>query len=76
MNFSLLNVVRKNADGTLDGYWMQDCSGSTYQDARTRAMETERANSNRIQVAVIEQILYPVPGLSYWRNRRLAVDRG
>lgn len=69
--FSLLNVCAKNPDGTVDGYWIQDHVGSR-EEALKKAARTETANSNKINVAVIEPINHPTPMLEYWTNRRLA----
>lgn len=69
--FSLLNVTAVNPDGTVDGYWIQDHVGS-HASALEKAEVTASANSNRITVAVVEQILCPVASLGFWPGRRIA----
>lgn len=56
MRFSLVCVDREK-DGFVDGAWMQDFTG-TLEEASQWARETERANSNRISVAVVEDMYY------------------
>lgn len=68
--FSLLNVCATNPNGTVDGYWIQDCVG-TREDALERAAKTSTANSN-IRVEVIEPIYHPTPRSNYWTQRRIA----
>lgn len=69
MKFSLLNVYRTNADGTVDGYWIQDHIG-TIETAKEMARKTEAANSNKIQVAVVQQVPSPVAILDTWHNQK------
>jgi hypothetical protein len=52
MVYSLINVS-KRYKGRVDGNWMQDKTG-TKEEAMQAARDTERANSNRISVAVVE----------------------
>lgn len=68
MKYSLINVDVDNGE-TVDGYWLQDVNG-TFEDALRATQETERVNSYRIQVAVVEQINSPVAILGYWKNKR------
>ena len=56
MRFTLINVSHEK-DGVVDGAWLQDHTG-TIETATEEARETERANSNRITVAVIEYMYY------------------
>ena len=56
MRYSLINVSREK-NGLVDGAWMQDFAG-TLEDATQLARETERANSNQISVAVVEDMYY------------------
>ena len=51
--YSLINVWARN-NGRVSGNWVQDCIG-TLNDAMKRARATEKANSNRIEIAIIEQ---------------------
>ena len=69
MIFSLLNVTETNPDGTVNGYWLQDHIGS-FQGAAEKANRTAEANSNRIEVAVIERIP-GVAALGFWTAQRV-----
>ena len=51
MRYSLLNVY-KEYDGLVDGVWIQDSIGNL-EKAIKIARDTEKANSNRIVVAVV-----------------------
>lgn len=54
MRFSLINVYKEH-DGLVDGTWIQNCTG-TLKKAIKAARDTEKANSNRITIAVVEAI--------------------
>lgn len=54
-NFSLINVF-KEEDGLVEGYWHQDVSGSTLEEAIERARRAESANGNRIKIAVVDSL--------------------
>ncbi len=56
MRYSLINVDSE-ASGLVDGTWMQDHTG-TLETATQKARDTEKANSNRITVAVVEALSY------------------
>ena len=56
MKFSLINVIREY-DGMVDGFWLQNHTG-TLESATEKARATEQANSNRITVAVVEELSY------------------
>lgn len=64
MIYSLINVYRDNGD-SVDGTWVEDVIGSL-DDALCRARETEKANSNKIHIAVVEQINSPTAILHFW----------
>ena len=53
--YSLINVFEEHKDGTVSGFWVQNKTG-TLQEAKEWAKETEKANSNRITVAVVAEI--------------------
>lgn len=59
MKFSLINVSRIS-NGLVDGSWIQDHIG-TLESAEEAAIATERANINRIKVAVVDEIAGAVP---------------
>ena len=56
MKFTLVNVDREK-DGLVCGAWIQNFTG-TLEEAVQWARETEQANSNRISVAVVEDMYY------------------
>ena len=64
--FSLINVM-KEEDGLVSGYWLQDHVG-TLETAKVAASETAKANSNKIDVAVVEQLYNTAPMLDYFTN--------
>lgn len=66
MIYSLINV-EKEADGMVNGYWVQDVTG-TFAEATKRARDTEAVNSNKITIAVTERVNSPVPRLDYHTN--------
>jgi len=64
MNYSLIQVYNE-VDDNVDGVWIQDCSGTTLEIAVARAKATERANRNRIKVAVVESLGLLCPNYDY-----------
>lgn len=56
MRFTLIGVDRQKG-GFVDGTWIQNFTG-TLEEATQWARDTEEANSNRISVAVIEDMYY------------------
>lgn len=54
MRYSLITIYKEN-NGFVDGVWMQDSTG-TLEEAIEKARATEKANSNRIAVAVVEHL--------------------
>jgi len=67
MKFTLVNVDYVK-DGLVYGVWMQGFTGSLDQ-ATECAIETEKTNSNRITVAVVEDKCYPSFGYIYGAKR-------
>jgi hypothetical protein len=66
MKFSLINIIEQS--GLLvSGYWLQDHFGSLASTIQA-AHDTEAANSNKINVAVVDAVSSPCAYLSYWRN--------
>ena len=73
MKFSLINVIEQSGQ-LVSGYWLQDHSGSL-ASAIQAAHDTEAANGNKIDVAVVDAVSSPCADLSYWRNlNQLDVD--
>jgi len=66
MTFSLINMMTEE-DGKVSGYWLQDHIG-TLETARDVVRKTEEANSNEIDVAVVEAVNSPVAMLDYWQD--------
>lgn len=65
MKYSLINVsVLHEEAGTVDGVWLQDHTG-TLKTASKVARETEKANSNRIKIAVVESLNYCSPNFCF-----------
>lgn len=54
-------------NGFVSGYWLQDHVG-TLESAKEVARQTKKANNNKIDISVVEQINSTVPGLSYYTN--------
>jgi len=69
MKYSLVNVD-KELDGMVSGVWLQDHIG-TLESAIENAIATEQANSNRITVAVVEDLGLWIPDY----NRRTDMKR-
>lgn len=64
MKFSLI-TIHEEKNGLVSGNWVQNHIG-TLETASAAARATEAANSNRIRVAIIEELNSVVPMLSYW----------
>lgn len=69
--YSLLTIHRTNADGTIDGAWLQDHIG-TLATARARADATETANHHGITVAVVPSVGFCGPADVFGSQSRLA----
>jgi hypothetical protein len=64
--FSLIQIYNE-VNGFVDGVWLQDHTGSL-DSAIRKANETEKANSNRINVAVVERINSATPDYDLLTN--------
>lgn len=64
--YALVNVEREY-NGLVDGALIQWCGNCTLREAIKLARSTERVNSNRITVAVIDEYY---SGLWYFRGRK------
>lgn len=62
MKFSLINVTKQTGN-LVDGAWLQNHIG-TLETASKRARETEESNSNKIIVAVVDDLGYSEPNYS------------
>jgi hypothetical protein len=71
MSYSLINVDKTHEDGTIDGYWMQNLVGKSFQEALDFAQKTAEANSNKIDVAVVSELPYGADRA--FREKRLDV---
>ena len=56
--YMLLQISESN-NGLVSGTHIQWCCACTLEEAAKRARETEAANSNRIEVAVVEELYDP-----------------
>lgn len=59
----------EEADGLVSGYWLQDHIG-TVETAKKVAGATEEVNSNKIDVAVVEQLYDTAAILGYYTKLR------
>lgn len=79
MKFSLIVVDKTRNDGHVDGSWVQDHIG-TLESAIQAAIDTELANGNKIDIAVVHQIDHDVHGdpsridLARLDHRRIEVE--
>lgn len=67
--YMLLNVY-KEKNGLVSGNFMEWCSNCSLDEAIKRARETEKVNSNRINVAVVDE-LYDSYKTNYYNLKRL-----
>lgn len=67
MIYSLINVTSRNTDNTVNGYWIQDCTG-TLEQAKERAKATNQVNGNKLEIVITESVSCPVAILNYWTN--------
>jgi hypothetical protein len=73
MKFSLISVIEQSGQ-LVSGYWLQDHIGSL-ASAIQAAHDTEVANGNKIDVAVVKELSSTTAALDYWTNlTRLDVD--
>jgi hypothetical protein len=70
MIYSLLTVHRTNPDGTVDGGWLQDHSG-TRLSAKARAEKTSVRNSG-MDIAVVASVGWCGPGDLFYNQTRVA----
>ena len=74
MIYSLINVSNEN-ENFVDGVWIQNHTGNL-ESAILAARETEKANSNRVKVAVIESINGSCPDFRFVKHvQRLDINR-
>lgn len=55
----MLLQISESKNGLVSGTHVQWCCSSTLEEAAKRARATEAANSNRIEVAVVEELYDP-----------------
>lgn len=65
MRYALAIIKNINDDLTINGNWIQDCTACELEEAVKRARATEKANGNRIQVAVVDSYLFGVKDYGY-----------
>lgn len=71
---SIVTVI-KEYNGLVDGVWVQHCMATTLEEATERARSTEKANSNRITVAVVEYLPFSCPNYCLMRGLK-RLDNG
>ena len=66
--YSLIQVTKRH-DGFIDGVWVQNKTGEK-EYALEAARATEKANSNRIKIAVVENDywMYGGPNYNHYKN--------
>ena len=67
--YSFINVS-KMQDGYVDGVWMQDFTGEK-EDALQRAKDTEKVNSYRISVAVVDNLPGSSPNYNHYKRLKV-----
>lgn len=55
----LLQIDKKSGNDIVSGTHVQWCCACTLEQAARNARETERANGNRIEVAVVNELYEP-----------------
>lgn len=63
MKFSIVTVIKDRGNGIIDGVWMQNHVGSI-ESAIEKAKSTEKANGNRIKIAVVDDLNFSEPNYS------------
>lgn len=71
--FSLVNVSERKGE-LVSGVWIQDFTGSK-EGAFRLAKDTEKANGNRIEIAVVERLGGSTPNYNYLTNIREIVNK-
>jgi len=64
--FSLINISSEKNE-YVSGYWIQDHIGNL-ESANVLVSETNIANNNKLNIAIVEEISSTVPGLSIYTN--------
>lgn len=64
MNFSIVQVVKTRSNGNIDGCWLQDHVG-TVESATRLAIDTEKVNGNKVDIAVVNQLYGDLHGDPY-----------
>lgn len=65
-NFSMITVT-KEKDNLVSGYWVQDCCGTTLEEALERADKTSKLNRNS-NIAIVDAVSNTRPILAYFTN--------
>jgi hypothetical protein len=70
--FSLINVTQDNF-GYVSGYWIQDHIG-TLESANALKIATNAVNSNKLDIAIIEQVNSVTPMLGFFTGKKRLDD--
>jgi len=64
--FSLIIVTKTHPDNTIDGYWIQDKTG-TLKESKERAAILSEVNKGN-DIAIVDQVRNTNPLLDYFTN--------
>jgi hypothetical protein len=56
MRLSLINVYKRNTDGTVDGSLIQNKMAGSIEEAVEFAKQTKAVNGNKIDIAVVPEV--------------------
>lgn len=66
MRYSLI-IVTKRIDNKVSGHWMVNHTG-TLSSAKQLAVDTNKINSNALDIAIVEEVSSVVTMLEYFEN--------
>lgn len=64
-NYSLFSVSKRHDNGTIDGNWMQNLTARTLDEMQEIAEATRKANSRRINMAIVDYFVVGGPDYGY-----------
>ena len=66
MKFSIINVATKQGN-RVNGLWLKNHIG-TLESAKKEAREINKINSNRLDIAIVEEVSNTNPMLAYFNS--------
>ncbi len=66
MKFSLINVMEEK-ENLVSGYWIQNHIGNL-KTAKKLKEETNAVNSNKLNIAIVNELTSTTPMMNYWTN--------